>query len=317
MSCRLNSESIKKYTVRHAKVSQDRSGQRIDNFLAAQMKGVPKSAIYRMIRTGQVRVNGGRCKPEYKLAAGDEVRIPPVRSRDTGPVQVSQDVVDQVTAAILYEDTDYLVIDKPCGMAVHSGSQLPWGLIDAVRQARPGEYVELAHRLDRETSGCVALARNGRALAHLAGQFRNGEVVKFYLCLLDGRIKEARVEVDAPLRKVRTGDEHEMQTDESGKAALTQFRLLQAFGDCSYVEAELFTGRTHQIRVHASHLGLPVAGDQRYSNANSLKKWRSRGLNRLFLHAHRLSFRSLDGETITCHALLPDALRQVLDRLGG
>jgi len=317
MSCHLNSESIKKYAVRRVKVSKDRSGQRIDNFLATQMKGVPKSAIYRMIRTGQVRINGGRCKPENRLSAGDEVRIPPVRSKEASMVSVSQDVVDQVRAAILFEDANYLVIDKPSGMAVHSGSQLPWGLIDAVRQARAGEYVELCHRLDRETSGCLALARNGLALAHLAGQFRDGKVEKRYLCLLDGRLGEARVEVDVPLSKVRLGDEHEIQTDESGKAALTRFNLLQAFRDSTYAEVELFTGRTHQIRVHAAHLGLPLAGDERYGDLKSLKKWRSRGLYRLFLHAHRLSFKSMDGETVTCHSLLPDALRQVLDGLGG
>ncbi len=313
MSCHLKSESIKKCAVRRVEVSPDRDGQRIDNFLSTQLKGVPKPAIYRMIRTGQVRINGKRCKPERKLAAGDEVRIPPARTLDSGPFTVSAAVINQVQAAILYEDANYLVIDKPSGMAVHSGSHLPWGLIDAVRQARPGEYVELAHRIDRETSGCVALARTGHALAHLAAQFRNGTVVKRYLCLLDGRMKETRLAVDAPLLKVRQGDEHMMETDEEGKQALTHFRLLQAFADCSYAEAELFTGRTHQIRVHAAHIGLPLAGDDRYGSAAALKKWKARGLKRLFLHAHHLSFESLSGAAIDCNSLLPDSLRRVLD----
>lgn len=317
MSCQLKSESIKKYAVRRVEVSPDRDGQRIDNFLGTQLKGVPRSAIYRLIRTGQVRVNGKRCKPDHKLAGGDEVRIPPVHGRDDGPVTVSDAVVKQVRSAILYEDADYLVIDKPSGMAVHSGSQLPWGLIDALRQAKPGEYLELAHRIDRETSGCVALARNGRALGHLSAQFRNGQVVKHYLCLMDGRLKEARVDVDVPLRKIRLGDEHLVEPDDAGKPALTHFRLLQAFTDCSYVEAELFTGRTHQIRVHAAYLGLPLAGDERYGEAKMLKKWKARGLNRLFLHAHHLSFKSPDGRTVACHSVLPDALRRVLDQLGG
>jgi 23S rRNA pseudouridine955/2504/2580 synthase len=296
-------------------VSPDRGGQRIDNFLSTQLKGVPKPALYRMIRTGQVRINGKRCKPEHKLAAGDEVRIPPARTLDHGPVLVSAAVINQVQAAILYEDVNYLVIDKPSGMAVHSGSTLPWGLIDAVRQARPGEYVELAHRIDRETSGCVVLARNGQALTHLSAQFRNGTVVKHYLCLLDGRMKQARVVVDAPLLKVRQGDEHMMEADEAGKQALTHFRLLQAFADCSYAEAELFTGRTHQIRVHAAHIGLPLAGDDRYGSAAALKKWKARGLKRLFLHAHHLRFESLSGADIDCNSLLPDNLRRVLGRI--
>jgi 23S rRNA pseudouridine955/2504/2580 synthase len=316
MSCHLKSESIKKNAVRRVKVSPDRDGQRIDNFLGTQMKGVPKPAIYRMIRTGQVRINGKRCKPEHKLAAGDEVRVPPVRSLDHGPVCVSAAVINQVQAAILYEDVNYLIIDKPSGMAVHSGSALPWGLIDAVRQARPGEYVELAHRIDRETSGCVVLARNGQALGHLSAQFRNGTVVKHYLCLLDGRMKEARVVVDAPLLKVRQGDEHMMETDDEGKQALTHFRLLQTFADCSYAEAELFTGRTHQIRVHAAHIGLPWAGDDRYGSAAALKKWKARGLKRLFLHAHHLRFESLSGVAISCNSLLPDGLRRVLEHIG-
>jgi len=315
MSCHLNSESIKKSAVRQVVVSPDRDGQRIDNFLNTQIKGVPKSAIYRIIRTGQVRVNGKRCKPGYKLAVGDVVRIPPVHVKQTGQVTVSEAVVEQIRAAILHEDSDYLVIDKPSGMAVHSGSQLPWGLIDVVRQMRPGEYLELAHRLDRETSGCIALARNGRALGHLSGQFRGGQVTKRYLCLMNGCLKEDRVDVDEPLRKIRVGNEHEVETDESGKPALTRFRLLQAFSDCSYVEVELYTGRTHQIRVHAAHLGLPLAGDARYGPAKMLRKWKARGLNRLFLHAHQLSFESLGGDLITCHSALPDPLRRVLDGL--
>jgi len=316
MSCHVDSQSIKNTAVRRVEVPPERDGQRIDNFLSTQMKGVPKSAIYRMIRTGQVRINGKRCKPERKLSAGDEVRVPPARTRDDGHVSVSPEVIKQVRAAILYEDANYLVVDKPSGMAVHSGSHLRWGLIDAVRQMMPGEYVELAHRIDRETSGCVVLARNGQALGHLSAQFRDGTVRKHYLCLLDGRLKEARVTVDAPLLKVRTGDDHMVEADEQGKAAVTRFRLLQAFADCSYAEAELFTGRTHQIRVHAAHLGLPLAGDNRYSDAKTLKKWKTRGLNRLFLHAHRLSFESVSGETLGCHSPLPDALRQVLERLG-
>ena len=315
MSCPLNSESIKKTSARLLKVAQDHTGQRLDNFLAKHLKGVPKTAVYRMIRTGQVRINGGRCKPDHKVQAGDEVRIPPVRALDSEPAAVSVAVIGQVRHAILHEDAHYLVINKPSGMAVHSGSNLPWGLIDAVRQSRPSEYVELAHRIDRETSGCVVLARSGPALKHLAAQFRDGDIVKKYLCLMDGRVKEARVTVDAPVLKIRGEHQHVVGIDEEGKDALTHFRLLQAYSDCSYVEAELFTGRTHQIRVHAAHLEMPLAGDERYSSPAAVKKWRARGLNRLFLHAHQLGFESITGQTINCHAPLPPALREVLDRL--
>jgi len=305
-----------KLEARHVQVPPERAGQRIDNYLLAQLKGVPKAAIYRIIRTGQVRINGKRCKPEQKVASGDDVRIPPVRLDDgSAPPVVSDAVLGQIRLAILHEDANYLIINKPAGMAVHSGSGLPWGLIDAVRQARPGEYMELAHRIDRETSGCVVLARNGPALRHLADQFRDGAVVKKYLCLMDGRLREARVDVDAPLLKVHDAGEHHMEADEEGKAALTRFRALENFGDSSFVEAELFTGRTHQIRAHAAHLGLPLAGDDRYSPPAVLKKWRARGLKRMFLHAQQIGFTSIDGTHIHSHAVLPPDLRAVLDRL--
>jgi 23S rRNA pseudouridine955/2504/2580 synthase len=315
MSWPVNSELIKKTSARQVKVSADHAGQRLDNFLARHLKGVPKAAVYRMVRTGQVRINGGRCKPDHKLQAGDEVRIPPVRTQDAGPVTVSAAVIDQIRKATLHEDANYLVINKPSGMAVHSGSNLPWGLVDAVRQGRPGEFIELAHRIDRETSGCVVLALNGPALKHLSAQFRDGGVEKRYLCLMDGRLKDARVAVDAPVLKTRLEHEHLVEIDEEGKEAMTEFRLLQAWRDCSYVEAELMTGRTHQIRIHAAHLGMPLAGDDRYSSPAARKKWKARGLNRLFLHAHQLGFESVDGRTVNCHAPLPEALRDVLDRL--
>lgn len=315
MSCPLNSESFKKNGVKRVEVSADHEGQRIDNFLARHLKGVPKAAIYRMIRTGQVRINGKRCKPVNKVSRGDEVRIPPARTNADGTVRVSDAVLEQVHAAILFEDDDYLVINKPSGMAVHAGSNLPWGLIDALRQARPGQYVELAHRLDRETSGCVALAKSGPALRHLSDQFRGNTITKHYLCLMDGRLKEARVEVDAPLRRCPGASEHQMEVHEEGKSAVTRFRLLQAFADCSYVEAELLTGRTHQIRAHAAHLGLPLAGDERYSSKTSLEAWKARGLRRLFLHAHDLRFASISGASLAVNAPLPPPLREVLERL--
>lgn len=302
--------------VRIARVDADRNGQRLDNFLAAQLKGVPRAAVYRMIRTGQVRVNGKRAKPATRLEEGDEVRIPPARVREGEPAEVGEPVRARLRGAILHEDDDCLVVDKPSGMAVHAGSGLSWGIIEALRQDRPGEFLELAHRLDRETSGCLLLARSGPALQHFSSQFRDGRVDKRYLCLLDGRLTEDVVEVDAPLARTPGDSRESVQVSEDGKAARTRFRLLRRYADCSYAEAELFTGRTHQIRVHARHLGLPLAGDDRYGGRESLKRWKKRGLRRLFLHAHRVSLEAPGGTSIDVHSPLPQDLREVLDRLG-
>lgn len=301
--------------VQTVRVDTDRDGQRLDNFLATQLKGVPKAAIYRMIRTGQVRVNGGRAKPSSRLQSGDEVRVPPARTRERGDVAVSDEVRRRLREAVLFENGDLLVVDKPAGIAVHAGSGLPWGLIDALRQDRPGEYLELAHRLDRDTSGCLLLARNGAALKHLAALFRAGQVSKRYLCLLSGRLPEPLVEVDVPLARVPGLPDRPVDADDEGKPSLTRFRLLQQYRDCSYVEAELFTGRTHQIRAHARYLGLPLAGDRLYGDRQMLRHWRSRGLRRLFLHAHRLGLTSPSGEPLEFDAPLPPELRRVLDML--
>jgi 23S rRNA pseudouridine955/2504/2580 synthase len=297
------------------KVSADREGQRLDNFLSARLKGLPRSAVYRMIRTGQVRINGGRCKPSTRLCAGDEVRIPPAWIREPGNIVVSEQVCSQIRDAVLFENSDLLVLNKPSGMAVHAGSGLPWGLIDVVRQLHPGEYCELAHRLDRETSGCLVLARNGKSLKHLTALFRDGRVQKFYLCLLDGEMKEAVIEVNAPLKKVQVGAERQMEVNAEGKPALTRFRRLQAYARCTYAEAELLTGRTHQIRVHARHIGMPLAGEARYASKESVKQWKIKGLHRVFLHAQRLSFETSSGEEMNFNAPLPENLKSVLDRL--
>jgi 23S rRNA pseudouridine955/2504/2580 synthase len=309
------SNQNKSSAVQLVRVDGDRAGQRLDNFLSARLKGVPKSAVYRMIRTGQVRINGGRCRASTRLEQGDVVRIPPAHTRDKGDITVSDRVIRQIEESILYQNRDLLVINKPSGMTVHSGSGLPWGLIDAVRQDRPGEFIELVHRLDRDTSGCLVLARNGAALSHLTAQFRDTQVQKRYWCLMNGQMRDATIEVDAPLRKVQSGKQGLVEVSEQGKAALTRFHLLQAYRESSYAEAELFTGRTHQIRAHAKHIGLPLAGDDRYAGRESLKKWKKRGLGRIFLHAHRLGLNAPSGESMTFDAPLPAPLREVLDSL--
>ena len=200
-------------------------------------------------------------------------------------------------------------------MAVHAGSGLSWGLVDAARQLRPGAYIELAHRLDRETSGCLVLAKSGQSLAHLAEQFRSGRVDKHYLCLMDGRMPEARIEVDAPLLRTREGSGRPVEVSEQGKPALTVFSELQVVGGFSYVEAQLFTGRTHQIRAHARHLGLPLAGDRLYQDRNACREWRRRGLKSVFLHAHRLALTDLAGDRLEFDSPLPPDLRRVFNSL--
>ena len=301
--------------VRIETVGGDHDGQRVDNYLSARLKGVPRSLVYRLIRTGQVRINGRRCKPASRLAEGDQVRIPPASVDERGEAVVSERVVEQLGKSILYCDDDMLVVDKPSGMAVHAGSGLAWGVIDVLRKRFPGEFLELAHRIDRETSGCLVLARNGKALGRLSEQFRDGRVDKRYLCLLDGVLPQAVVEVDAPLARIPAGKDRQVRVSPEGKPALTRFSLLQAFPAASYVEAELFTGRTHQIRVHAQHLGLPLAGDRRYADRESVKRWRAAGLKRLFLHAHAIRLEGRDGEHMDFNAPLPGELRSVLSGL--
>lgn len=296
-------------------VDSNRDGQRVDNFLAARLKGIPRSLVYRIIRTGQVRINGKRCKPATRLSEGDQVRIPPAKTREDGNADISGKVRDLVRSRILYEDADLLVVDKPAGMAVHGGSGLPWGLIDVLRQERPGQFIELVHRLDRETSGCLVLALNGQSLQNVSTQFRDGRVDKRYLCLLTGRLPQDLVNVRAPLARVQAGQRRLVEVSEEGKLAHTRFRLLQAYQECSFAEAELLTGRTHQIRAHARHLGIPLAGDDKYDSRESVRAWRKRGLKTLFLHCHRLVFENSRGERQEFNAPLPAGLRTVLDSL--
>jgi len=279
-------------SVRHVTVDAERDGQRIDNFLGGQLKGVPKSLIYRIVRTGQVRINGKRAKPDTRVSAGDEVRIPPVRvgeARDPGQPPVAQ--AARVEQSIVYEDRDFLVIDKPAGVASHGGSGISFGVIELLRAARPQETLELAHRLDRDTSGVLVLTRRRAALTALQALIRDNETTKQYLALLQGRPARAAFDVNAPLRKsVLHGGERMVRVDEGGKPALTRFKAIESYRDATLFEVTLFTGRTHQIRVHSVHAGHPIAGDEKYGDREFNARMREYGVRRLFLHAARFEF---------------------------
>jgi len=301
--------------VSHVEVPPDRDGQRLDNFLSARMKGLPRSVIYRVIRKGQVRVNGGRAKPATRLATGDMVRIPPAVIRDKNSSDIPPAVIELLEKSVCYEDQGVMVVNKPAGMAVHGGSGLAWGVIDVIRKIRPGINVDLVHRLDRDTSGCLLLSLDGDALRELNTQIQENQIEKRYLCLLDGLLQADLLEVYEPIGQFERAGQKFMRVDPEGKSAHTSFQLLQNYGSCSFVEAQLHTGRTHQIRVHAAHLGLSLAGDKRYSPKDRQKHWKAAGLKRLFLHAHQLQFYTRDGERQLVSAPLPQELGEMLDRL--
>jgi 23S rRNA pseudouridine955/2504/2580 synthase len=291
--------------------------RRLDNFLMSRLRGVPRSRVYRMIRGGEVRVNKGRAKPDRRLAAGDEVRIPPVR---VAPRPVPADVGGSaawIEERILYEDRDLLILDKPAGLAVHGGSGISAGVIEWLRAARVArEELGLVHRLDRDTSGCLLIAKRRAALRYLHGLFREGEVQKRYTALLLGSWRGGNRNVEAPLLTTRRrGGERHVGVAADGKSASTRFIPERVVGPAQLTTVELGTGRTHQIRVHAAHIGHPVAGDQRYGPDDD-PVVRDYGLRRLFLHASSLAFDSRDGgRVIRADAPLDDELAAVLRRL--
>ena len=303
-------------SVRTVEVGPERDGQRVDNCLAALLKGVPKTHIYRLLRTGQVRVNGKRAKPDTRLAAGDQLRVPPVRTAERAePGAPSTPMLDEIRQVVIFEDRDFLVLDKPAGIASHGGSGIAFGAIELLRAARPKDHLELVHRLDRDTSGVLVFARSRRGLIGAQDLIRSGEAKKQYLCLMSGTLHRARFDVNAPLRKsVLAGGERMVRVDDDGKPALTFFREIERYPGASLVEATLATGRTHQIRVHAAHAGYPLAGDPKYGEREANKRFRGLGLKRLFLHAARFEF-ELGERAYSFSTPLPDDLRAVLDRL--
>ncbi|MDH3692392.1 MAG: RluA family pseudouridine synthase [Gammaproteobacteria bacterium] len=302
-------------------VDESHSGQRLDNFLIGYFRGVPRSHIYRILRRGEVRINKGRRTPSYRLKPGDVVRIPPVRMTPSAPAPALLSASHRrLRDHIVYQDDDVLVLNKPAGIAVHTGTGVAAGVIEALRELCPQiPDLELVHRLDRDTSGCLLLAKNRKSLIALQAAFRqqDGAISKHYLALVKGLPDKERWEVTAALRKgaVR-GDERMVVITPDGARAITRFTCEKHYRDSTLVGVELLTGRTHQVRVHAAHVGHPVAGDSKYGDREFNTRLRPVGLNRLFLHASELTFphpsRSVRQRVV---APLPDNLSAVLQRL--
>jgi len=297
-------------------ISDANSEQRIDNFLIGFLKGVPKSRIYRMVRKGEVRVNKGRIDVSYKLALGDIVRIPPVRvAEKNAEVIVQPSLRFSLENHILYEDDGFIVLNKPAGFAVHGGSGVSSGVIEALRQIRPQQkFLELVHRLDKETSGCLLIAKKRSVLKTLHELFRGDGIQKTYLALLSGQFNRKQQLVDVPLLKnINQGGERMVMVSQAGKSAETLFTRLKKFQEATLVHAAPKTGRTHQIRVHAAWLGHPIVGDDRYGEDEVNKAFKKRGFKRLFLHAEQLQFaHPVSGVSLSFTAPLPEDLEILL-----
>lgn len=302
--------------VRHVEVGEGDAGQRIDNFLIRHLKGVPKTHIYRLLRTGQVRVNGGRAKPDRKLQQGDRVRVPPVRRPEPGaPKRAPDALLARLESRIAYEDDQVLVLDKPVGLSAHGGSGVEFGAIEAIRQMRPhSEEYGLVHRLDRDTSGLLVIAKKRSALRRMHAQLRERDMAKRYLALVAGVWIGGERRVDLPLEEHRPeGGERVTKVSTRGRPAISVFRPLQTVGSGTLVEVDIETGRMHQIRVHAAHIGHPVLGDPKYGDAAANAAWRARGLRRMALHAARLAFaHPSTGAALVLECPLDEDIRAVI-----
>jgi 23S rRNA pseudouridine955/2504/2580 synthase len=288
-------------------VGEEAAAQRIDNFLLRHLKGVPKSHVYRVLRSGEVRVNSGRVKPEYRLQPGDRVRVPPIRISEKPPAAKPAEF------PVVYEDAALLVLDKPAGVAVHGGSGVSFGVIESLRAARPqAKVLELAHRLDRDTSGLLIVAKKRAALVELHRMLREGEIEKVYLTIVKGRWEGQNREIREALHKyVNAKGERRVSVQEGGMAAATRVKALKTSPDFSLLEVRLLTGRTHQIRVHLEHAGHPVLGDGKYGDFDLNRQLEKAGVRRLFLHASRLAFaHPLTRERIELQAPLPAEMKK-------
>jgi 23S rRNA pseudouridine955/2504/2580 synthase len=297
-------------------ITEENHEQRLDNFLITLLKGVPKTRIYRIVRKGEVRVNKGRVEVNHRLKTGDIVRIPPVRIAERSEeVFVPTNLKDALQHSILFEDDGFLIVNKPAGFAVHGGSGVSSGIIEGLRLLRPeAKFLELVHRLDKDTSGCLVIAKKRSALRAFHAIFRDNQVKKTYLALLSGQWKKKKLVVNAPLLKnIAKGGERMVMVSSAGKEAETVFTRLTAFAESTLVEAAPKTGRTHQIRVHALHLGHPIVGDERYGRDDVNSMFRQKGYKRMFLHAQTLAFsHPLTGEPMKITAPLPQQLELLL-----
>lgn len=300
-------------------VGPEADSQRVDNYLIKKLKNFPRTLIYKALRTGQIRVNGKRAKQTHKLASGDLIRLPPFMIPEGGgQIRVPDKWVRQIRERILYRSPNYLVIDKPSGMAVHAGTGVPFGLIDIARQLENNPELQLCHRLDRDTSGCVVIARNSPALRDFQQQMQQQQIKKTYFALLKGHLNDrlevqARIDVDN-----REGGERTVavlaEDERGGKSARTVFNPVEHYNhQATLAECDLKTGRTHQIRAHAAHIGHPLAGDIRYGDEKFNRHMQQRGLSRLFLHAGSLTFSDGD-EAVVVSAPIPDDLTEVLNK---
>lgn len=305
--------------VTYVEAREGDEGQRLDNFLHRTLKDVPRSLVYRILRTGEVRVNGRRAKPDYRLVSGDRVRLPPLerKQREEGEAASrapSKSLREFVAAAIIHEDRDLIVVNKPAGVAVHGGSGLSFGVIETLRAMHPQlQELELVHRLDRETSGVLLVAKRRAALRELHAQLRERAMEKRYLALVVGRWPFGTKTIDLPLKtNLKQGGERVVRVHAAGQEAVTTFKPIESFGKvATLLDVDLGTGRTHQIRVHAAHAGHPIAGDEKYGDRERDAKLKAHGLSRMFLHAHSLTF-ARDGKPFSVTAPLPPELEAVL-----
>ncbi|MCL8063993.1 23S rRNA pseudouridine(955/2504/2580) synthase RluC [Pasteurella multocida] len=313
-------EKVINQAVKMLTISEDEAGQRIDNYLLAKLKGVPKSLIYRILRKGEVRVNKGRIKPEYKLQANDIVRVPPVRisEKEQAPISTKLNKVSQLENQILFEDECLLVLNKPSGIAVHGGSGLSFGVIEALRTLRPdARFLELVHRLDRDTSGILLVAKKRSALRSLHEQLREKTVQKDYLALVRGQWQSHCKVVKAPLLKNKlSSGERIVRVSEQGKPSETRFSIEERYEYATLVKASPVTGRTHQIRVHTQYAGHPIALDDKYGDKHFDEQMTRLGLTRLFLHAFSIRFEHpKTGETLRINAPLDPEMKKILGAL--
>ena len=305
----INSEKTR---VKKVHIPSENSGQRIDNYLRKLLTGVPKSLIYKVIRDGQVRVNSKRVKPSYKLMESDIVRIPPISIEEKSEV-VSQSLIQSIKKAILFENDDLLVINKPAGISVHSGSKIKNDIISSLRSIQKYKNLSLVNRLDQNTSGCLIMSKNYHAASLLGKQFQTHNIEKHYTALIYGSLKGDKVVIDTPLMRNRGNYNPSVEVSSKGKSALSSISLTKQFKNCCLVDIKIDTGRMHQIRVHTASINQPVCGDTKYGNIEINKKFREYGLKRMFLHSKSISF--YYKKEYKVEAPLPKDLSMVIDNL--